>query len=224
MSANISELSRLYLWSLLLSGGQNYVLADEIQLPDEISERLEKAGLIERAQQAAGLFFKVTSNGQQWLSSQMLEMAQPGSPLAAEVLNKLMSCLHQRLRLDGVSLQQWLHVPVEDSNSDWLEEINLDLEFEEQSSGDHLAIPEQVRRAYLELSERRFNVAVKIPELRKKLPELSTSEVDSALMLMELEGQVWFATIEDPQERKAEDANALLYVSGMVRDLVYLEK
>ncbi|MGB1091438.1 MAG: hypothetical protein ACPGYX_04895 [Oceanobacter sp.] len=224
MNANISELSRLYLWSLLLSGGRGYVAADDIQLPEEISERLERAGLIQRADVSGTVSFSVTDTGHNWLFGQMLEATQPGSPLAAEVLNKLMNCLHKRLRLDSMNLQQWLHVPTSEGSSEWLDEINLDLAFDDEEPDDSQAVPQRLRQAYLDLSGQRFNMPVRIAELRKKLADVSHSELDSALMLLELEGQVWFATTEDPHERHVDDEHALLHVSGISRDLVYLEK
>ena len=62
---------------------------------------------------------------------------------------------------------------------------------------------EQVRRAYLELSQGQFDVRVRLRDLRGRLSGLSRTQRDEALQGMQRDGWLVLYSNDDPQDRNS---------------------
>lgn len=83
---------------------------------------------------------------------------------------------------------------------------------------------DQVRRAYLELSQAQFDVRVRLRDLRPKLANLNRTQQDEALLGMQRDGWLVLYPNDDPQDRNADDDAASIILGDRHRDLVYLHR
>jgi hypothetical protein len=237
MEVRISELSKLYLWTLLLQGGQGFESELKIDLSPEESTALVDQGLLEQLQSplpgrdAVGVYHQLTDRARSWLMEQMPVGMGSASEPTERLLTLFMKRLHGYLQTNGLSLSDWANACEFEltsdraQTSDW-EGLALELPLEDlevESGRTETCIQARIRDAYLKLADGEYNVPVRLAALRQALHDVSRAELDAALMVMELDASAWFATFEDPTQRGIDDLNALLDVSGIDRDLVYLE-
>ena len=83
---------------------------------------------------------------------------------------------------------------------------------------------DQVRRAYLDLSQGQFDVRVRLRDLRPKLADLNRTQQDEALLGMQCDGWLVLYPIDDPQDRNADDDAASIILGDRHRDLVFLHR
>lgn len=235
MEVRVSELSKLYLWTLLLRGGQGFESELNIDLSGEESAALVEQGLLKQLQSplpgkdSIGVYHQLTDRAWSWLMEQMPVGIGSDSDPTERLLALLMKRLHGYLQANDLSLLEWANTcevkPDDPLTSDW-EGLALELPLEdmtEEKGPADSCIQARIKGAYLALSGGEYNVPVRLAALRQALQDVSRPELDTALMVMELDTSAWFATFEDPTERNKDDLNALLDVSGIDRDLVYLE-
>lgn len=83
---------------------------------------------------------------------------------------------------------------------------------------------EQVRRAYLELSQGQFDVRVRLRDLRPRLTKLSRLQQDEILLGMQRDGSLVLYPNDDPQDRNSDDEAAAIILGDRHRDLVKLHQ
>ena len=93
---------------------------------------------------------------------------------------------------------------------------------EPETRGD---LSQQIRDAYCRTSGGRWNVRVRLADLRGALPGVPREEFDGALLALETAGALVLYPLDDPQEiRPGDEAAALPNSLGIRRHILYIER
>jgi hypothetical protein len=145
-------------------------------------------------------------------ASENLECELVASKHTSPALEGLQAVLHRLsgfLRARSLNLSDFFHEPVQLPPS---------------SNPLRASVEDQIRRAYLDLSEGRLNQMIRLADLKRALPDIPTPAVDEALLAMQKRGDVSLQTIESMRQTTEEDRLASIRILGEDRNLVYLEK
>lgn len=210
MSFQPTPKQALALLDLLLTSEEPAVSKVKPELKPAERETLAKEGLIELEQRGRSKHIVITDKV--WdcaLDDLIVEGTK--SPYAATVLQHLLERLKDYLRSNDISLAEFLHF----QNKKIADSANTEI------ASENLA--KEIRKAYLEVSGGRYNVRVRLSELRQHLDNLPRAEIDKTLGEMELAGQLSLMTLDDPQEIRSEDEKAAIDLGGPKRHILYMK-
>jgi hypothetical protein len=80
-----------------------------------------------------------------------------------------------------------------------------------------------IREAYLQVSGGKFNVRVRLCDLRKALPSMPRERFDEVMLAMQKDGKLVMYNLDDPSEIGPEDEQAAIDIFGQKRHIVYME-
>lgn len=201
MSFKPDSLQVLALWNLLFTGEtpQKSKLQPTLK-PARRRDQLARAGLIEYEHRADADYVLLTDKGWEWANKNLDAEFAP-TVNAARPLEALLRKLKAYMEANNVSLAELLSPrpapPTQDAE-------------------------EQIRTAYLKLSEGRWNVRVRLADLRKELPALGRQEVDDSLLRMQDEEKLVLYHLDDALDRTEADDAAAIDILGFKRHLVYM--
>ncbi len=215
MNFTPSPLQTLFLWRLLASDGGDFW--KRIKPPIEAKERkaLEEAGLItvekrkesERKGARPVLVVSLTEQGWDWASNHLDADFSQKSPAAGPVLHSILGKLKVHLARTGTSLADFVCPPAmvrADGQTD---------------------MAQRIRDGYYQASGGRWNVRVRLADLRGALADVARDELDTVLLAMEREGGLVLYPLDDPQEIRPDDeAAAVPNTLGIRRHIVYIER
>jgi hypothetical protein len=196
-SNQLSPKQALAIYYLLFTGKEPL----QSKAPLEAKERTELvgAGLIEvfKSPSGRGSCLRLTERAWEWAEENLgitLSKSQNGS----EALQSLLSTLGRFLKRSDLRLRDVL-VPTKSPTSDSLDEI---------------------KSAYLRITNGNFNVPIRIAELSRALPNLSPEHLRNALLGLNTAKRVFFARLDDPQSLTDEDRRLTIDVGGNPKHLV----
>ena len=208
MSYSPTPLQTLFLWRLLVEGGEGFKNQMKPELGAKDRRMLENSGLIvSEPRKVPGkkrgrpLFITLTERGWEWAASHLDAEISTRSNAAAPVLHAIMTRLKSHLQCQQVSLADFL--------------------CDQASPGD---IASRVRQAYAHLSGGRWGVRVRLADIRAALADIRGASLDEILHEMEANRTLVLYPMDDPQEIRPEDESAALPNSvGDPRHIAYME-
>jgi len=174
---------------------------------DEIESCLVKTGLLKSEPKGRALHLSANDATWRWVEEH-LDAELPKTKAAFLILNTMRGKLSHYLATSGVRLS---HVLAPGPHSD---ELIVSA----------LAPADQVRQAYLDVSNGQLDVRVRLRDLRPKLPNLNRAQQDETLKGMQRDGWLVLYPNDDPQDRNSDDEVAALMIGDRHRDLVYLHR
>lgn len=215
MSFNPSPLQTLFLWRLLATDGGDFL--KRIKPPIDATQRkaLEAAGIIqvekrkESDQKGARpvSYVSLTEQGWDWATGHLDAEISARSTAAAPVLHAMLCKLKAHLAQTGVSLADFVCPPAT-SPVDGRPDTSR-----------------RIREGYCQASGGRWNVRVRLADLRGVLADVSRDDLDAALRSAEREGSLVLYPLDDPQEIRPEDETAALpNTLGIRRHIVCIER
>jgi hypothetical protein len=214
MSFQPTPKHNLALWNLLITG----TMPAKSQIKPELSpaerqalidagliklvsrKQLREEGLIDLKGNAEHIV--LTDKAWDWATeNSTVEFPKGNTSAATPVLQALLANA-------GIHLQT--------QNFSWAEFLRP----QSQSIGN---LEETIRAACAKISGDRYNVRVRLSELRPYLNRFSRAEVDGVLNEMELSEKIVLMPIDDPQGIRPEDEDAALDVGGSKRHILYMK-
>jgi hypothetical protein len=173
----------------------------------EIKSYAERTRLLKWRQKGKALYLSANDATWRWVGEHLGDEL-PRTKTAFLILNTLRGRLAHYLAAKGLPLSE-VFAPKPESREETVPS---------------LPPAEQVRRAYLELSQGQFDVRVRLRDLRPRLPGLSRTQQDETLQGMQRDGWLVLYPNDDPQDRNLEDNEAALIIGDRHRDVVYLHR
>ena len=206
----------LVLWDLLITDEEPAMSKTKPELTPSARKKLEEAGFIELERRGRSTHIIVTDKAWDRAFNDLVVEGSK-SAHASTILHRLLMKTKQFLDANDISLAEFLR------SEDDLEASDLQSE-----SGDEVeALPknlaEEIREAYTKVSEGRYNVRVRLTDLRKHLESFSQEDVDRVLGEMEIAESLVLMSLNDPQDINDEDEAAAADVSGQKRHIVYMK-
>jgi hypothetical protein len=220
VSERLGEWEALLLWALLAQGGAAYrsQLLEKKMLPNNDAaprERLARAGLItwqKRAGKGKGVWMEMTDKG--WdAAGRSLDAPLPKTQVASPVLQAWLTRLQSFMSHRGVALADIFASSAAPDRrpSEQGESFTADIR---EPARYRDALRDQIRQAYLGLTDGRFNQRVLLAELREKLDHVERHSLDEALKQMHLEEGTTLSGLDNPQEITPAVRDAGLFFKG----------
>jgi hypothetical protein len=214
MSFQPTPKHKLALWNLLITGDMPAKSQIKPELSPAERQALVDAGLIKlvprKQLREEGLtdlkgsaeHIVLADKAWDWATENFTSEFPKGNTSAATpVLQKLLAQVGRHLQAHNFSWAEFLRT-------------------ESQTIGD---LEETIRAACAKISGDRYNVRVRLSELRPRLSNFTRVEVDKALNEMELSEEIVLMPIDDPQGIKPEDEDAALDIGGSKRHILYMK-
>jgi hypothetical protein len=203
----------LLMWRLMFTDERPKKSQLTPKLTPKSFKELEKAGLVQTEKVGRSLLVFATDKAWEW-AGENLEAPIEESKSASQALYGLLSKLKRYLDRQGISL---------------IDIVGPELEFEETPPEEYEIVPgpvedmdEKVREAYLELTSNRFNVKVRLADLRKKLGHMTRSQQDYLLTEMQKRKKLLLQPLHDEAEITSDDEAASLDYQGKARHVLYM--
>ena len=216
MSFTPTPIQTLILWRLLASGGGEYRKRIKPALEAKDRKALEAAGLVQvenRKEPNAGkgahaiLYVSLSEQGWAWAAMNLDAEVSTRLTAAGPILRDILRRLKVHLDRKGIALADFICCPPAR---------------EPETRGD---LSQQIRDAYCRTSGGRWNVRVRLADLRGALPGVPREEFDGALLALETAGALVLYPLDDPQEiRPGDEAAALPNSLGIRRHILYIER
>ncbi|MDX1605012.1 MAG: hypothetical protein R3202_02400 [Candidatus Competibacterales bacterium] len=210
MTAEPSPQQVLYLWSLLVAGGEGFV-KDQPYQPDARERRaLLRSGLIEeekrhhpRTRRPVN-FNTVTDAGWAWIAAHMEAPLPPPSKGERQVLQALLAQLGAFLQARDLPLAEFLAPGSADP-------------------GPQADLEQRLLEACLELGDGRRDVRVRLADLRERLADVERATLDRELFRLQRERRLVLYPLDDPLEITRADQAAAIDIGGVgKRHILYL--
>lgn len=201
----------LVMWRLMFTDERPMKSQLLPKLTPKAFKQLEKAGLIRVEKSGRGQIISPADRAWKWAEENMNAEIEE-SKFAVEALSGLLSKLKRYIERQGISLEDI---------------VGPELEFEESSSEDEEYeivddLDDKVREAYLELTSNRYNVKVRLADLRKQLVGLSKKQQDYLLSEMQKRKKILLQPLSDEAEITVEDEEASMEYLGKTRHVLYM--
>jgi hypothetical protein len=215
----LSPTQSLVLFKLLFTNETPLQSQIQPKLSPKQREELVSLGLIrlEPATGRRGKRVTLTDKAWSWASESLeckLIVSQSATAVLEAVLRRLSGFLHTR----SLNLADFFDA------SDRVESPAPPQPTKPDTSAPSVSVQEQIRRAYLALSEGRFNEMIRLADLKQALPNIPSQVVDEELLSMQRRGDVSLQTIESMQQTTEADRRAAITILGEDRNILYLEK
>jgi len=204
MSFTPNERQALYLWALIANGGEGYCKDLTYRL-NKAAERtaLVKVGLIdEEKRERRAIYNTLSERGWTWVRENM-KVGLPKRAQTGALLEALVVRLGAYMRASGTSLAE-LIVP------------------EQVASGSSEELRTSIQQAYQQLSNGKWNVRVRLADLRAALPSIDRSALDNELLKMQREDLLALYSNDDPLDVTEADRGAAIDIAGEQRTLIYM--
>ncbi len=211
MSDGIPPLLVLLMWNLLFTGDEPMMSKAKPGVDKKKLKPLLDAGLIVLEKRGRANHLVLTDRAWQWAEDNLDAEFSPranATPALAGILPRLKKYLKQT----GTPLAELLSA----------EEAAVE-EVVEAPVPTQVSIDESIRRAYLARSGNRWEIRVRLAQLREDLGTYAREEQDLALLRMQSEGRLVLYRLDDPQDTFEADRAAALYLGGDPRHLVYMK-
>jgi hypothetical protein len=207
----------LVMWRLMFT--------DETPLKSQLLPRLtpkglgqlEEAGLIRMEKIGRGYHVYVTDKAWEWAEDH-LDAKIEESRFASQALHGVLSKLQRYIKRRGTPLMDLVgpELELEESSPDDEPEAGI------TDKGPLEEMDDKVREAYLELTSNRFNVRVRLSDLRKRLGELNKKQQDYLLTEMQKRKKILLQPLPEESEITAKDREAALEYLGKSRHVLYM--
>lgn len=215
MNIKLTPKQTLVLWHLLITGEEPAISKVRPELTPQERKPLLDGGLIELIQRGRTKHLVLTDKAWAWASEQAVT-ALPASA-NAPLLLALITKVQQYIQAQDISLAEFLAPPTGPAeNSDTAEAEGL----LPTLTG---TLTDQIQTAYQSITQGKWNVRVRLAELRQHLPNSPKEALDAALRQMQLNGQSVLMPLDDPKGIHAEDEQAAVNIGGDLRHIVYLK-
>ena len=175
-------------------------------------QQLVDAGLI--ALERRGRATHVVLTDKAWARAiDYLDAPVTRSKFAADALGPLLRQLQMYLRRSGVSLAELLSGDEASSEPDDAAEQTVEEELNEQ----------RLREAYSEISGGKWNIRVRLADLRDQLDGVPRERLDALLLQMEREGKLVLYPLDYRPDIRPEDEQAAIDIGGYKNHIVYME-
>jgi hypothetical protein len=214
MTFSPSPLQTLLLWRLLANEGGDFW---KYVKPQESKDRnvLAAAGLVatekRKESDAKGsrpiLFVFLTEQGWNWAADHLDADFSQTSNATGPVLRAILSKLKLHLARSNTSLADFICPPKQTC-------LKSDIEMRDR-----------VRQGYFQASGGRWNVRVRLADLRRALTDVPRDQLDQTLLAMERQEGLVLYPLDDPQEIHGEDeAAGLANTLGIRRHILCIER
>lgn len=211
MSFQPTPKQALVMWNLLITGDEPAVSKVKPDLNPAERKPLSQAGLIELVKRGRSTHIVLTDKAWEWaLEHFNTELSK--SNFAVPVLQELLKKLGSYLKHYKIPLVEFLgeqNQPIDATKNSTL--LLRDLEI-------------KIREAYLNVSGGKYNVRVRLSQLRQALDGLPRTEIDNALINMGLAGKLDLMHLDDPQDIHPEDKHAAITIGGRNSHIVYMKE
>lgn len=207
MSFQPTPKQALVMWSLLITGDEPAVSKVRPELKPAERKPLIDFGLIELVKRGRSTHIVLTDKAWDWASEHFDEELSK-STFAVPVLQALLKKLGSYLKHHKIPLVEFL---VHESNSKSAVVVPTALEA-------------KIREAYLKASGGKYNVRVRLSQLRQLVDDVPQAEVDKVLIQMGLAGKITLMHLDDPQEIRPEDEQAAVNIGGQKNHIVYMRE
>lgn len=205
----------LLLWRMLTADTFDERCPLQSKAKPEITagERTElvRAGLLELDPQKRGSRLVLTDKAWAWLSSETnVELLKSNSAIGAIVLEKLLRQLVPFLLARGIGLSEIITKPAKMPQTSAA-----------TSSTQPSTAESQIMSACRDLNAQKPNGAIRLTQLRSRVPKVSRKTVDSELQRLHAAGRIALYRDDNSAAVTAEDDRAALSVGGEPRHLLY---
>ncbi|MCF6286532.1 MAG: hypothetical protein L3K26_15255 [Candidatus Hydrogenedentes bacterium] len=217
MSDGIPPLLVLLMWNLLFTGDEPMMSKAKPGVDKKKLKPLLDAGLIVLEKRGRANHLVLTDRAWQWAEEHLDAEFSPranATPALAGILPRLKNYLKQTgtplaelLSAEEAEYEEGADVPAGDGGA----------------APAQVSIDESIRRAYLARSGNRWEIRVRLAQLREDLGAYAREEQDLALLRMQSEGRLVLYRLDDPQDTFEADRAAALYLGGDPRHLVYMK-
>ncbi len=167
-------------------------------------------------------FVLLSEKGWAWIARNLgaeLSKSQVGSMILSKLLSKLKLFLDQNRDIALVNLFSNVELhPVE------LNEAAPGSSSESAPGRSAEDNEKRIEEAYLKASGGKWNVRVRLADLRKAVSPMSREELDTALFTLEEKQRLVLYPLNDPSEIRPEDELAAIDVLGQTRHIIYMEE
>ena len=146
------------------------------------------------------------------------------SKFAAGVLESLLKQLQIFMQNSNITLAEIMspaeNTETEVEKTEYVEEMKLPPAENHSQSVD---LETKIRTAYYKASGGKWNVRVRLTELRKQLPDVPRAELDTMLLKMQKDEKLVLYPLDYRPEIKPEDEQAAIDIGGYKNHIVYME-
>ena len=204
----------LVIWNLLITGDEPAMSKVKPELKPKERQPLIDAGLIELVKRGHSSHIVLTDKAWDWAIENFAVELPEQSHFAVLVFYELLKKIGAYLQQKKISLGEILRcqdIPDEplERTSESVPIAPLDLET-------------RIRQAYLQASGGEYVVRVRLAQLRQLLPDVPREILDKTLIQMELARKVTLMHLDDPQEIRSADEQAVLNIGGHTNHIVYM--
>ena len=211
MNFQASPKQALVIWNLLITEDEPAISKVKPELKPNERKPLIDAGLIELVKRGRSTHIILTDKAWDW-AVEHFEVELSKSNLASPMLQELLKKIGAYLQHNKISLGEFLRcqdIPNEPSEN--VPTVPLDLEA-------------RIRQAYLQASGGEYVVRVRLAQLRQLLPNVPREILDKTLIQMGLAGTITLMHLDDPQEIRPADEQAVLNIGGHKNHIVYMKE
>lgn len=209
----------LYLWSLLTAGGEGFVKDQPFQPSAPDRKALVKSGWIEEEKRPDPVTRRnanyniVSDAGWAWMGEHLTAPLPIRSTRGIQIMQALIARLDTFLTARQLSLAELLSPGLlADSASSAPEPSAPELE-------------ERIRNACYELGQQRWEVRVRLADLRNRLLDVDRPTLDRELFRLQRERRLVLYPLDDPREITRADEEAAIDIGGVgKRHIVYAKE
>lgn len=216
----LTELQTLILWALLAKadgGSFQKDIRPEVTRKDR--EALVRVGMITSEKRGRALWLEVTDKGWAWagdnLDASLPKRSNAGNLILQGWLTRLKAFMEAR----GLALADVL-APNPSSNGTSARTVV----FSPPAPTDYSTVRSRIRKAYLEVTNGRFNRRALLRDIRSKLQDLERSTLDEALKQMQREQEASLYQIDNRIDITDADRSAAIYFGSEPRHLLWIER
>jgi hypothetical protein len=237
----LTKMQTLTLWALLANaGGASAVknIKPAVRKPDR--EALVKAGLIAVEKRGRDFWLKITDEGWTWATAHLdagLPMDFPGGgAILGGWLTQLKTFIqaHGLVLADVLGPQPLTKSPLKSQSKPRLTSRSKPQPKSQpesaptsSSTSASLGYPDlrqDIRKAYLQLTNGRFNTRAHLSDIRKKLRSIDRGTLDEALVRMQREQEASLYQLDNRIEITDADRAAAIYVGREPRHILWIER
>lgn len=215
MTIKLTPKQTLALWHLLITGDEPAISKVKPDLTPQERKPLLDSGLIELVRRGRTNHMVLTDKAWAWASTQPITAL----PTAKDptLLLSLITKVQHYIQTQDISLAEFLAPqPAATENPEPAEAQGL----LPTLTG---TLTDQIQAAYQSITQGKWNVRVRLADLRKSLPHSPKEAIDAALRQMQLNGQSVLIAMDNPKVIQAEDEQAAVNIGDELRHLVYLK-
>jgi hypothetical protein len=224
---NLSPRQALAFWKLLFTDKEPTMteftrplgVAPKIRGTEERKQMID-AGFIELEKRGRANYVILTDKA--WRkAADNFDATISQSKFAADALQALLKRLQIYMRKSNVTLAEIMS-PAENVEAEKTEYVQEVKPRPAESSSKPVDSEKNVEIAYYKASGGKWNVRVRLTELRKQLPDVPRTELDTLLLKMQKDEKLVLYPLDYRPEIKPEDEQAAIDIGGYQNHIVYM--